>query len=211
MDKKNHYYDKPKLIPMSMLKKGEKIVFESHPHKGYTLFSPWAMALGLFIIGISVYIAGSMDKAIHITGISIILIGILWGVVAYFKWRFTIYGLTTERIIRLTGVIAKDIYENPIVKIQDIRLKISFLQRLWKCGNIMIYTAGTSTVECIWKNIGNPQNILKLVRAMIKHPTNENIATSNIGNLEQIEKLAEMKAKGVITEEEFEKKKKELL
>lgn len=154
-------YDTPKMIPRDMLKEGEKIVFEAHPHKVYTLLGSWIFGAILVLVGVSVFFASVL------AGIIVEIIAFLVFFISYLKWRYTIYGLTTGRVIRLRGVIGKDLYENPLERIQDLRLKIGVLQRMFGCGDIMITTAGTAVIECAWKNIENPREAQKTLRTLL--------------------------------------------
>ena len=144
-----------------MLKEGEKIVFEVHQHKVYTLLGSWIFGAILILVGIVVLSASIL------AGIIVEIIAFLVFFIPYLKWRYTIYGLTTGRVIRLKGIIGKDLYENPLEKIQDLRLKIGVLQRMYGCGDIMITTAGTAVIECAWKNIGNPRQAQKTLRTLL--------------------------------------------
>jgi len=154
-------YDAPKMIPQDMLKEGDKIVFEAHPHKVYTLLGSWIFGAILVLVGIDVFSASVL------AGIILEIIAFLVFFIPYLIWRYTIYGLTTGRVIRLRGVIGKSLYENPLERIQDLRLKIGVLQRMFGCGDIMITTAGTAGVECAWKNIGNPRETQKTLRTLL--------------------------------------------
>ncbi len=153
-------YDVPKMIPQYMLREGEKIVFEKHPHKLYTLLGPW-------IVGITNILLGIIFYASFLVTLILIMIGFLAILVPYLKWRYTIYALTTDRVMRLSGIIGKDFYENSLERIQDIRMKMSIMQRIFGCGDIMVTTAGTAGVECIWKNIPNPQEVLRTLRILL--------------------------------------------
>ena len=154
-------YDAPKMIPRDMLKEGEKIVFEAHPHKVYTLLKSWIFGAILVLVGIPLFSASIL------AGIIVEIIAFFVFFIPYLKWRYTIYGLTTARVIRLRGVIGKDLYENPLERIQDLRLRMGVLQRMFGCGDIMITTAGTAGIECTWKNIGNPREAQKTLRALL--------------------------------------------
>lgn len=154
--------DEPsKMIPRNMLKEGEKIIFEVHPHKVYTLLGPWIFGAILVLGGVGAFLVSVL------AGIIVEVIAFLVFLVPYLKWRYTIYALTTGRVIRLRGVISKDVYESPLKKIQDLKLKISVSQRIFGCGDIMITTAGTAAIECVWKNIGNPREAQKSLRNLL--------------------------------------------
>ncbi len=154
-------YDMPIMIPLDMMEKYEKIIFETNPSKWAVLTIYIISAFAFLIIGLAllsdVTWAGTLFLVI---GPALVLIG-------YLKWRSTIYGLTTNRTIVLKGIFGKDLYENRLDKIQDIRMKMSFRQRMYNYGDIFITTAGTAGVECIWKGIPNPRQKQKLLRTLL--------------------------------------------
>lgn len=154
-------YDAPRMIPRDMLKEGKKIFFEAHPHKVYTLLGSWIFGAILVLVGIGVF----SDSVL--AGIIVEIIAFLVFFIPYLKWRYKIYGLTTGRVIRLRGVMGKDFYENPLERIQDLRLKMGVIQRMFGCGDIMITTAGTAGIECVWKNIANPREVQKTLRTLL--------------------------------------------
>ena len=65
----------------------------------------------------------------RVTGIIILIIAFMLLGIPLLSWRFTVYCLTTRRVMRFKGIIAKEVYENSLDRIQDLRLKTSFLQR----------------------------------------------------------------------------------
>ena len=103
----------------------------------------------------------------EIFGAILIITGLIIALIGYLKWRSIIYGLTTNRIIVLKGIFSKDIYENRLDRVQDIRVKISLWQRVFNYGDIFLTTAGTSGIECIWHNIPDPRKKQKLLRTLL--------------------------------------------
>ncbi len=155
-------YDTPRMIPKDILRIGEKIVFEARPHMIYTLLVSWLIGVALIPIGIRVLFA------LVFAGVLIEIIAFLVLSLSFVNWRYTIYGLTTDRVIRLRGVIGKDIYQNPLGKIQFFRLKPGFFQKKFHCGDIMISAVGTAIVEPVWKNIKRPREVQRTLRTLVQ-------------------------------------------
>jgi membrane protein YdbS with pleckstrin-like domain len=156
-------YETPKMIPLDTMGRNERIVFETHPSK-----------IGAFIkhiAGALLFLAGGFVVLIvlnwEIPGAILIIAGLIIALIGYLKWRSVIYGLTTNRIIVLKGIFSKDIYENRLDRVQDIRVKISLWQRVFNYGDIFLTTAGTAGIECIWHNIPDPRTKQKLLRTLI--------------------------------------------
>jgi len=156
-------YETPKKIPLDTMEKNERIVFETHPSK-IGVFSNHIAGTLLFIAGGSVVL---IVLNWEIFGAILIITGLIIALIGYLKWRSIIYGLTTNRIIVLKGIFSKDIYENRLDRVQDIRVKISLWQRMFNYGDIFLTTAGTAGIECIWHNIPDPRKKQKLLRTLI--------------------------------------------
>ncbi len=156
-------YDNPRMIPRDMLKENERIIFEKHPHKVFTLLGAWILGAILALSGVGLF----FDSDFIGIGIIMEIFAFLLFFISYLSWKYTVYGLTTYRVMRLKGIIGKDFYEAPLERIQDLRLKMGVLQRIFGCGNIMITTAGTALIECAWKNIEKPREALKTLRTLL--------------------------------------------
>ena len=156
-------YEMPKMIPLDMMENHERVVYETHPSKMGTFFNHIAVALLLVAGGFAVLIVLSWE----IPGAILIVAGLTIGLIGYVKWRSIIYGLTTNRIIVFTGIFSKDLYENRLDRVQDIRMKISLRQRIYNCGDISVSTAGTAGVECMWRNIPDPRKKQRLLRMLV--------------------------------------------
>ena len=161
-------YEMPKMIPRDMTERNERIVFETHPSKMGSFFKHMAGALFFIAIGfIVLIIVGWGILGWEIFGAILIVTGLIIALIGYLKWRSIIYSLTTNRIIVLRGIFSKDLYENRLDKVQDIRVKISLMQRVFNYGDIFLTTAGTAGVECIWQNIPDPRKKQKLLRTLM--------------------------------------------
>ena len=156
------HYDIPKIIPRDRLKEGEMIVFETRPHKVHYLLALWIVGITFFIIGLGVLFASVIG------GIILLIIALLFLGMSYLSWEFTFYCLTTERVIKLTGILNKNFYENRLEKVQDLRLKEGIIQRMFGCGDILITTAGMAGVECVWRSTPNARETHSILRAHLK-------------------------------------------
>jgi len=156
------HYATPKIVPRDRLKEGEMIVFETRPHKVHYLLAWWIIGIIFSIIGLGILFASVIG------GIILLIIALLFLGIAYLSWNCTVYCLTTERVIKLKGILNKDFYENRLEKVQDLRLKEGFIQRMFGCGDILITTAGMAGVECVWGSIPNARESHSILRACLK-------------------------------------------
>jgi len=158
-------YDIPKLITEDMfkLKEGEKMVFETKPLIKCSLLYPAIFGIIIALMGAPfLYFPFLAEMGIYIELIAFLIIFI-----PYLIYKNMIYGLTTHRIIKITGIIGKDMYECSLNRVQDLRFRINPLQKIFSCGDILISTAGTAGIECIWRNVKNPQEVQRILRSLL--------------------------------------------
>jgi len=156
-------YRVPRMLAPDMLGKNERMVFETHPSIMGSFLNHIATAVVLIVLGFFLLVRfdWSIFAAIPI------FVALIVFLVGYLKWRSVTYVLTTHRILILKGVLDKELYENRLSKVQDIRLKMTLRQRMYNCGDIFLTTAGTSAVECLWQNIPDPRRKEALLRKLV--------------------------------------------
>ncbi len=170
-DKKERDYSR--LVPPGMLEADEKVIFASRPQQFYYFFRSCLITLVLLAGGLALILVDRLNvKPARITGAVLILAGLLFISLHILRWRKTIYGFTNRRLFRHRGIIAKDLYEMPLSRIQDIRVTISISQRLIGCGDIFITTAGTETPVFHWDDIPRPLKVKDLIHAHINAQAN---------------------------------------
>lgn len=127
----------------------------------------------------------------------------------YLKWWYEEYIVTNRRVIQTEGIINKHVIDSSLEKVNDVVLSQSWLGRVFDYGNIEILTASEMGVNLL-HNIASP---IKFKTEMLNQK--ENFAnerqTSAPTIPELIAGLDQLRKQGILTEEEFQKKKNELL
>lgn len=133
------------------------------------------------------------------------------------RWLFTMYVLTSERLITRTGMIARSGIELPLASINDVRFNQSVLERILKSGDLVIESAGESG-QSKFTDIPDPeefQSILYRTREKQQHSSAaaESAIAADITRdpTEQLERAARLRAEGVLSEEEFHEMKRRIL
>ena len=157
-------YPIPKMIKPDLHDRSEEFYLECHPHFLYFNLFWWIFSALLSFFAVAFMIG---DRNFVPLSILMLIIAFLFVIIPLLKWKHTIYALTSKRVLRISGVIGKDIFENKLGKIQDIRINIGILQRIMGCGTIVITTAGTAGVECVWEGIREPKKIQKILRMLV--------------------------------------------
>lgn len=128
------------------------------------------------------------------------------------KWLNRQFIVTNRRVIQIAGVLNKDVIDSSLEKVNDVKMEQSLLGRLFDYGDVEILTASDIGVN-IFKRIGAP---VRFKTAMLD--AKDKLETDRAGKGEaapdiptMIAQLDSLRKQGVLTEEEFGKKKAELL
>jgi uncharacterized membrane protein YdbT with pleckstrin-like domain len=128
-------------------------------------------------------------------------------------WRNRQYIVTNWRVIQITGVFNKDVSDSSLEKVNDVRLEQSFWGRILNYGNIEILTASELGVSK-FSMVGRP---IRLKTVMLNAKENLNQGKADFGKrsegelVDLIAQLDSLRKNGVLSEEEFQQKKDDLL
>lgn len=128
-------------------------------------------------------------------------------------WKNRQYIVTNWRVIQIAGVFNKDVSDSSLEKVNDVRLEQSFWGRVLNYGNVEILTASELGVSK-FKKVARP---VRLKTAMINAKENLHNGTADSGRRSEGEltdllaQLDSLRKHGLLSEQEFQKKKDELL
>jgi uncharacterized membrane protein YdbT with pleckstrin-like domain len=130
-------------------------------------------------------------------------------------WWFTRYVLTTERLITRRGLIARSGIEIPLENITNVNFEQTVLERMLGAGDLLVESAG-ETGQSSFSNIPHPdrfQTVLYKAREArsVGLASGAGTARPKDDGAEAIRKLAALRDDGLITEGEYERKRKEIL
>ena len=165
---------RPRSIPGQLLAPTEQIIFELKPSLWYIPFESYRWLLGcLFIWGLLYVDANMLARSILPESarfklaqviVAILLLRLLW---ASMQWLGRTYVLTDLRVIRVRGVLNVELFECPLSKIQNTRMRLPLAQRLVQTGNIDIFTAGSDRAEASWIMVKRPLEVLQTLQNAI--------------------------------------------
>ncbi len=130
------------------------------------------------------------------------------------KWSNSQFVLTNRRVIQISGIFNKTTEDSSLEKVNDVKMVQSFWGRLFDYGDIEIMTAselGVNTFRRIAQPIAFKTAMLNAKEKLDRGEEyrSEDIQREDIPAL--IANLDLLRKQGIITEEEFNQKKKELL
>ena len=195
----------------SMLGENEKIILVTRQH-GFVLFSSIAAEIFVtLIVLVSMSALTMLVSILAVWGFILVLVPLTIMTWDILTWNNHQYVVTNRRVIQIAGIFNKDVIDSSLEKVTDIKMTQSFLGRVFDYGDVEILTASDIGVN-LFRRIGDP---IKFKTAMLN--AKEKLGYEGTGNHAPdsipalIAALEELRKKGVITEEEFKEKKKEML
>ena len=205
-----------------LLGRKEKIVFKARQH--------WLVVVPRLVLWIAVsllIVLIASGLALTVAGVALVLILAvvfpLWRImVILLNWWNEQYVITNRRVIQLEGIINKHSIDSSLEKVNDVVLEQSALGRLLNYGDVKILTASEIGVN-LFRRMDRPvrfkTEMLNQKEALSELDVFEAKATRvlseeapSAGDIpELIAELDELRKRGIITNEEFQDKKRALL
>jgi uncharacterized membrane protein YdbT with pleckstrin-like domain len=199
-------------FPRKLLNDAEDIVLDLHPHWWFFAGPAAALAASIALV---IVIAAKTDNNIALyVAAGVLVLMLLWFVGRYLKWATTNFVVTTDRLIYRSGVLAKHGREIPLERVNDIGFHQTFFERIIGAGSLVIESAGELGQEP-FTTIPHPaavQNEIYRQIELAQHRSADRMAGKrDLSIPEQLEKLDELRQRGIINDEEFQAKKAQLL
>jgi membrane protein YdbS with pleckstrin-like domain len=128
-------------------------------------------------------------------------------------FRATRFVLTSQRVIFRYGVIRRVGREIPLGSIQDVTFHQGLVERIVGAGHLTIDSAGERGAEAIG-DVAHPEVLQGLINRQIqvlRRPVVMTAGPRDDDVVSQVERLAELHRRGVITASEFATKRADLL
>jgi len=211
-----------------LLGEGEDVLFVDRQHWLVLLRNIFVEGVAIAaVLVLTIYLLAALNYLPWHNWFYLLLVLLIWPVVSllldFLQWYNRKYIVTNWRVIQLSGVINKDVIDSSLEKVNDIELTQSFFGRILHFGNVEILTASEIGVNK-FMTIRDPVHF-KTVIVNAKeqlghdedHPTYAKAgpviqaapAPADIPSM--IERLDDLRKRGVLTEEEFQRSKEQLL
>ncbi len=200
-----------------LLSRDEEIVLDLNPHWWYLVPAGGLLLLAIIVAAaIVIFLGGPISLIIAAVFLVPALINFA---TAFLKWNTTNFVITNERIISREGVAAKKGIEIPLDRVNTVFFNQSVFERLIGAGDLAIESAGEGGRQT-FSDVRRPNLIqAEIYRVIEDFETNKlnKLANASSGGQQtesipdQISKLDALRQQGVLTEEEFQMKKQQLL
>ncbi len=192
-------------IPARVLSEGEEVVVDARPH-GLVLAGPVAVAVaGVALAAIGIWLSVPVVVAYLLAGLlALTLVNLL---VRYARWRGTSLVVTTERVVRRTGLLSRNRREIPLSHISDVSYRQSLWERLVRAGDVRIESAGRDSAE-VFRSVARPASIEREITRLLAARDGR---SGSMSLPQQLDHLDDLRRRGVLSQQEFEASKARLL
>jgi len=202
------------------LQKGEKIILVT--------YSSWTSLVGPVLLALAGIVASYFIGFVNHYGWIAAVLGILYLLIRYWNWTVNLWVVTNYRVIDESGLISHYAKESPLDKINNVSYDQSVMGRLFNYGHVEIQTAAEVGATDYY-NVNHPKRLKDTITAAQSEykylQTNIQAqqmaaAMNQAGPVHrseapqvaaELEKLFELKMKGAISEEEYNRAKSRLL
>jgi len=206
----------------------ERMVLHAHPHWWYF----WKqMAGGLVILALFMlrWLAG--ETLATVLGWAVLVAAVIWladTIYEFVQWQTTRFAVTTERVAYQSGIIRRRGVSIPLNRINNVNFDQSLIARLLNNGIVTIESAG-ETGDSVFENIRDPEHvrgvIFQQVQADEQADSERDAAAlaqvmqqrvppaepSTLSTQERLHQLNELRNAGLVSDEEFARKRAEIL
>ena len=205
--------------PKKLLNGDESVVLDLRPHWWF-LVPRLALLVLVLVVAVLVAVRVENGPVSVLMGVGVLAALGFFGL-RYAEWATTNFVVTTDRLIFRHGVLSKQGIEIPHERINTVVFNQSLFERMLGAGDLVIESAGET--PSTFSDIRKPDIVqAEMYRQMEAnenrkfdriggHVDRLNIGGGGLSVAEQLEKLDDLRTRGVITPEEFEAQKAALL
>jgi uncharacterized membrane protein YdbT with pleckstrin-like domain len=199
-------------FPRRLLIEGEELVLDLRPHPVALLMPAIVTVLA---VGVGIWLLTLASGAVT----WIVLAGMALVLVAYpvrrlTDWLTSHFVVTSDRVIHRQGLIAKSSMEIPLEAINDVRFNQGVIDRMLGAGTLVIQSASESGRQ-EFSHIRKPEDVQRTIYHQGELNQSRMFrgagASASPSATTELERLADLRAKGVLTEQEFQAQKARIL
>lgn len=196
-------------FPKRLLNTGEETVVDLRPH--WWFFAGPAALLAASVAGLVAAASANAPGLLTLALSGITLAALVWFAGRYLRWATTNFVVTTDRVIFRQGVIAKEGIEIPLERVNTIFFHQGIWERVIGTGDLTIESAGEKGSEA-FTDIRKPSHVQNEIYRLLEESQSRTTGrTVELSIPDQIDRLDDLRRRGVISDAEFQAKKTQLL
>lgn len=190
---------------------GEEVLYAPRYH--WVRFLPGAglAALGLALAGAGLGVASEAAARPFLlwAALALFLLGSLGALGRALVDSFAEFAITQHRVMRKTGFLTRDVRQIPLDKIQDVNVRATLWGRWLAYGDVELQTAGSDSTV-VFPRIVDPDQFRNVLFSHL-HPGSPGIGAPSVSVEARLKEAERLLRTGVITEEEYRRKRAALL
>jgi uncharacterized membrane protein YdbT with pleckstrin-like domain len=145
---------------------GETIIYEGHPS--------WRSILAYYLKGLGgSLVVGAIGYLLDGIGLAVGLFVLVFALIllAGFIRRFaTVYTITTKRLRIKHGIVARNVQQTDVERVQNVNTRQSMVDRVVSVGTVDFDTAGTGNADFAFHGVENPEEVVAAIDRAKKSP-----------------------------------------
>jgi len=141
-------------------------MFEGHPSWrsiiGFYIKGLFVVLVLAFLVGIGTNIADDKTDAGLVTLVAVVGVAIVV-LAGFIKRIFTNYTITNRRLHIRRGIVAREIQETRLERVQNVNYNQSMLQRLLQVGDVDFDTAAGDDYNFVFAGVADPEVVVEKV------------------------------------------------
>jgi uncharacterized membrane protein YdbT with pleckstrin-like domain len=206
-----------------LLSANEEILIQKKQH-WFRLIGSIFLEIALLLIIFAATITAAVFFTVYIAiiiavGFILLMIPLATMIIDILHWTHHSYIITNRRIVQISGVLNKSVTDSSLEKVNDVNMTQSALGRIFGYGDIEILTASESGID-VFKRIDSPIEFKIIMMnakealeqfdvGYIESVDHETLESTDIPVL--IDQLDHLRRRGILSNQEFQTKKMELL
>lgn len=194
------------------LQDGEQILYRAYPSR-VPLVPPLTLAAVAALAGLVGWNQSGQGWVLALAG-AVVAAALIWAIARYVELAANQYVLTDRRLLRLHGIISQSSMDSYLDKINNVEHHQSFWGRIFGYGDVEVDTASEGGAE-VFPRIGQPLAWKRAIDAATIAYHNASgqpaAAAAPSSGAERLRQLKRLLDDGLISQAEFDAKRKQLL
>ena len=138
---------------------GERVIYEGHPS--------WRSTIAFYLKGLLIaLVVGVICWLIDSIGLGAAALAVVFSIVilvGFIRRYFTVYTITNQRLRIQRGIIARNVQQTQIERVQNVNTSQGIIQRMLQVGTVDFDTAGTGDADFAFHGVNNPEKVVAAV------------------------------------------------
>lgn len=198
---------------------GETILYRARYHWVFYSFSiiVFVLAAGLGFAALHARNAQAgeeVGRPLALLAAAFVVIGLVTFLALRIRASMDEFVVTNRRVIRKVGIFAREVQHAPLEKIQDITIEQGMFARMLGYGTVIVETASEKGM-LVFPKIASPEGLRTHVWGQeppaVETPPEVPAAPAPPAPRARLEELESLKQRGLLSEEEYAAKRREIL